>query len=621
MDKRLQHYYERELRYIRELGGEFARAFPKVGARLGIRDEHCDDAHVERLFQGHSLLAARVQQRLDAEFPRFSEALLEQVYPSHLAATPSMVIVQLQPDAQQGSLERGYEVAAGSVLRTRTRTRAGAACEYRTAHSVRLWPVTLESAHYTCVLREIEDVRVPTRDPVCALLRLRLRTTGGRTFSKLDLSSLPIHLHGADEKTGKLYEALVAHSGALIGRWLSGTKNQTVLASAQRPVRPMGFSDEHSLLPSGPRQFRGNRLLQEYFAMPSRFHFVELQNIGEVVTRCDSSTLELFVLLTRYDPALEGTLDPQQCQLYATPAVNIFPLVCDLLKPEPNGEATLIVPDRARPTDIEIHSVRRVTAILSGSSKEREVLPMSALSERSDHERPFGHYEVERRPRLVPDDEQTGNSVRAQHLGTELFLRVKPAPGQSGLRGNEQVRVEALCSNRDLPTFLEQGKIGDFTMGNAGPVRAIRCISGPTLPSDYDRNGETTWSLISHLSQSYLSVSDGGDALRELLELYSKRGSPQLQREVAGIRAVVSAPVVGPYPAPGPRQFVRGMEINVTCEERAFGAHRFFLLGAVLSEFFARHASVHSFTQTVLHTSERGEVHRWPAVAGLRAAL
>ena len=36
MDPRLLRYYNQELRYLREMGGEFAREFPKIAGRLGI---------------------------------------------------------------------------------------------------------------------------------------------------------------------------------------------------------------------------------------------------------------------------------------------------------------------------------------------------------------------------------------------------------------------------------------------------------------------------------------------------------------------------------------------------------------------------------------------------------
>ena len=36
MDPRLLGYYNQELRYLREMGGEFARDFPKIASRLGM---------------------------------------------------------------------------------------------------------------------------------------------------------------------------------------------------------------------------------------------------------------------------------------------------------------------------------------------------------------------------------------------------------------------------------------------------------------------------------------------------------------------------------------------------------------------------------------------------------
>lgn len=38
MDTRLLDYYNRELAYLRELGGEFAQQFPKVAARLRMHE-------------------------------------------------------------------------------------------------------------------------------------------------------------------------------------------------------------------------------------------------------------------------------------------------------------------------------------------------------------------------------------------------------------------------------------------------------------------------------------------------------------------------------------------------------------------------------------------------------
>ena len=41
----------------------------------------------------------------------------------------------------------------------------------------------------------------------------------------------------------------------------------------------------------------------------------------------------------------------------------------------------------------------------------------------------------------------------------------------------------------------------------------------------------------------------------------------------------------------------------------------------MLQHFFARYVSVNSFTETVLRTSERNEIARWPAQLGKRQLL
>ena len=60
MDPKLLRYYGRELQYVREMGAEFARDFPKIAGRLGLDTFECSDPYVERLLEGFAFLAVRV---------------------------------------------------------------------------------------------------------------------------------------------------------------------------------------------------------------------------------------------------------------------------------------------------------------------------------------------------------------------------------------------------------------------------------------------------------------------------------------------------------------------------------------------------------------------------------
>src|SRR5215467_6424830 len=151
MDERLLTLYNLELRHLRDMAGEFARGFPKVAGRLALdRDakEVCPDPYVERLLEGFSFLAARVRLKLDAEFPRFTQSLLETVYPHYLAPTPSMAVVQFQPDRNDGGFLDGFTLPRDSIMRSSPGRNDTAPVEYRTAHDVVLYPFNVVEAKY-----------------------------------------------------------------------------------------------------------------------------------------------------------------------------------------------------------------------------------------------------------------------------------------------------------------------------------------------------------------------------------------------------------------------------------------------------------------------------------------
>ena len=134
MDPRLLRYYNDELRHLREMGAEFAQQFPKIAGRLGIDGIEVTDPYIERLMEGFAFLASRVQLKIDAEFPRFTQRLLEMLYPHYLAPTPAMLVAQLQPVLGDPNLGAGVRIPRGTSLQsTVTRSDASAARRWSTS--------------------------------------------------------------------------------------------------------------------------------------------------------------------------------------------------------------------------------------------------------------------------------------------------------------------------------------------------------------------------------------------------------------------------------------------------------------------------------------------------------
>lgn len=279
--------------------------------------------------------------------------------------------------------------------------------------------------------------------------------------------------------------------------------------------------------------------------------------------------------------------------------------------------------------DFEVYQVRNVAGHFAASDEEQPFLPFYALTADGDGDH-MAYYVVHRKPRVL-SQQQRHFGPRSSYIGSEVFLSLvdgREAPYRHDLR---QLSLETLCTNRDLPLHMPVGAgETDFTLESGAPVRAIRCITGPSKPraSVVHSEGESAWRLISHLSLNYLSLEDscsgqgqGAAGLRSLLKLYGDIADAAVRKQIEGIKSVNASPITRPLPTEGPLTFGRGLEICVTMDESAFEGTGMFLLGAVLEQFFARYVSINSFTETVVETVDRGQIVRWPTRFGRRHVL
>ena len=623
MNRGFLSYYERELQHLRGMAGEFARENPKVAGRLSLDEFECADPYVERLLEGFAYLAARVQFKYDAEFPRFTQSILSTVYPHYLAPTPSMLIAQFQPNLTDTGLAIGPEVPRGTSLRSVIGGGERTACEYQTAHPVNLWPLKIVQADYFS--RELSALEIPASLSARAGIRIRLETGPGTVFSKLKLDRLVFYIRGADEFPMRIYEQIFAQGMGV------------VLQPAEKPVpwrctlpathiRRVGYEADEALLPFGPRSFQGYRLLHEYFSFPKRFMFFELSGLGEAVRRCQGSQLDVIILMRQADTSIENRVEAANFALFCTPAVNLFPKQIDRVQLTDRFSEYHLVPDRTRPKDFEIYSVRQVTGIGATSDQEQPFKPFYSSSDLEADEGRGAYYVANRVPRVDSIKEKEVGR-RSSYRDSEVFISIvdgKAAPYRSDLR---QLSINTLCTNRDLPLQIPIGRgRTDFTMEGLASIDSVRCLAGPTPPFPAPMEGEIAWRAISHLSLNYLSLADsegsqGAAALRDLLKLYADLHDPHSQQQVGGILSISSLPITRRMESGGRLAFARGVEITVTLDEKAFEGSEAFLLGAVLECFFAKHVSINSFTETVIKSKSRGEIIRWPTRLGLQSIL
>lgn len=621
MDTRLLKHYERELAFMRDMGAEFAEAYPKIAARLGMEGIEVLDPYVERMLEGSAFLAARVQLELEMQFPAFTSNLLEIVYPHYLAPTPSMMIAAFVPDTDIAAMKDGYLVPRLTTLRSRLMEGEQTPCEFRTAADLTMWPVEITEAEYIDGRGDLVAAGVGRDLEARAGIRLRLKRTDGEPIAALNMDSLSLYLDKQAGNAWQLHEMLCTESQGLTGRSTDRRADWT-LALPKGAVVPKGFGRDEALLPTPAQSFDGYRLLQEYFAMPERYLFVELQGLKPALARAQGEDVDIYILLKEGRRGIAPGITPDAFMLNAVPAVNLFEKRCDRVHVSAKDTELHVVASRTATLDFEIFQLLSVIGISSEGEDDVLFRPFySATDLTAAGERHPAYYSINRRMRQRSEKERL-RGVRTSYLGSETYLTLvdqNQAPYSAKL---DQLAVRALCTNRDLPLLLATGDQDVFQLPEGGPIKAIRTPVSPTRPNPTLAQGDTAWRLISHLSLNYLSIADtrhgnAAEALRELVGIYAPLGNRVTEKQLEGIVSVKSRPIVRRMSDEVLSTAVRGLEITIGFDESFFEGTSVYVLGAVMERFFRKYVTVNSFTETVLTTENRGEIARWRPEAGL----
>lgn len=624
MDTRLLRRYEEELSFIREMGAEFAETYPKIASRLGMDHTEVNDPYIERLLEGFAFMASRVQLELDLQYPVFTQNLLEIVYPHFLAPTPSMTVARLVPDMAQGGFERGYTLPRGTILRSEILEGEQTASQFSTSQDTTLWPLEITEAEYVEGRGELVAAGLGKNNKAKAALRLRIHRVGNLPLQDLPVDRLTLFFAGAGAEPWRLYEAVLAKGIGLAGR--STDRRNDWNQDLGKDITPRGFDQEEALLPVPGQSFEGYRLLQEYFAMPQRFFFVDLAGLQPAIKRTEGYDLDIYVLLEDDYPSLKS-VSAASFELHAVPAINLFSKRCDRVPVASTDVDHHVTADRMAPLDYEIYQLEEVVGIGAEGADDTPFQPFYSAKNYTPFGDSHGAYFSVRRRLRQRSEKQRLKGGRTSYLGTEFYLSLSDR-SQAPYSGNiKQLAVRALCTNRDLPLYTPIGKGDtDFVLPDGGPVAEARAIVPPTRPRHCLAEGSRSWQLVSHLSLNYLSLvnadrGSGAAALRELLGLYAPVGETAIAKQMEGLVSVNSRPIVRRITEGPLSTAVRGLEVKIGFDESFFEGAGCYVLGAVLETFFAKYVTLNSFTETGIHSQQRGDIARWPAKSGKRTLI
>ncbi len=579
-------YYQDELTYLRDLGREFAAAYPAIAPMLAERG----DPDVERLLEGVAFLTGKIRQKLDDELPEVIHSVASLLFPHYLRQIPATSVIEFTPlpNVVREKLTVARLAEVGSVPVD------GVSCRFRTTQDVELVPLA------------VEDARIDTGAQLTQSLRIELKVTGGAALAAINLSQLRFYIHGERRLQDDLRLWIGAHvdSVALCSVDAAG-RDTTVASLPAKSIRLVGFAENEALIPYPRTVYPGFRLLQEYFTLPQKFAFFEVTGLDQLPA--DKMTDRFAVLIQFKDGLPTGTrVTRDTFRLFCAPVVNLFEHATDPINPDPGKHEYLARPSGATPQAYEIYSVDNVVAIARRTSQRVEIPPFFAFQHELDPEAAARavFYQMHLRPAAIGD-------------GVDIYLSFGSPQDVGALPEFDVISVEATCTNRRLAGSL---KVGDLRVPTATSpaVATFTNLTGVTQPLPPPMGRELQWRVLSHMAMSYRSITEI-EVLRALVDIYNfqaitdRQAARANQLRQQAVKAVKVRPTDRLYRgAP-----VRGVAADIELDEGGFsGEGEMYLFASVLNEMFSSYVSLNSFTQLTVTGTNTRVVYKWEPKAG-----
>ena len=480
-----------------------------------------------------------------------------------------------------------------------------------TCYDTTLWPVSVGSASWTTPDRLQPALR--SSDTPYAL-RLELNSAPDVLLPQLGMDRLRLHLFGENTLVHPLYELLCSKLVRIVVRDLTPRSKVAPVTLPASCLRPVGFKEDEGMWPYPRRSFIGYRIIQEFFAMPNKFLFLDLTGLADVWAHGFQQNAELiFLFSTAGDDdrrqRLETGVSSKVFRLGCSPIINLFPQTAEPILLDQKKYEYPVRPDLRRQNAIEVFSVDEVKAT-------------DTATRQTVHYRPFYSYQY-----MAPGKQQDcfwiasrRDSEQFNKDGSDVYISLVDRSMRAVLPAIDTLTIHTTCSNRDLPARLPFGTDeGSFELEGNAPIKRIVALTKPTAPLRPPKSKLALWHLISHLSLNHLSmVEDGREALQQILRLYDLTDSSS-QTMVNGITGLKSRPHFGRVLSENGIVFARGTKVELELDDEQFVGGGIFLFASVIEQFLALYTSLNSFTQLVA-THRRGKevLHEWPPRAGQR---
>ena len=402
-------YYKNELNILFEGGKEFSYAYPEIAATLDYDAIDDIDPYVERLLEAFVFLSGRIKERLDKDFTKWTQLVMELVAPSFLRPFPSVCMMQFN-DPQS----RGVTLSRGSLFGTEKSLFNSNSIVFSSTKDTIINPITILSAN---VSEYLDSLTVKfALNPQC---------------KKIDTDFIELYLHGDYELTWVLHYYLTAFTHHI------DVNAQGQRLSLDTDISIPGLKEKESILPVEENMESHAGLLREFFCFKDKFLLIK---IGGLNFLKNQRRVREFALTFKFDELFPQDkfhlVKKENFLLNITPAVNLYENQIDPINNTLYDAEYQIHSDRKNTRDI--YKVLSVIGVRTGEPDAPKQIYRPLFENPGEDGLYYRHYYKDSNKRLLEDHfVSLVNNVQSNSFG-ESKISIK-AYLSNGYDGREKV--------------------------------------------------------------------------------------------------------------------------------------------------------------------------------------
>ena len=626
MDKVFLEKYHQELKYFRDASKEFAEEHPRAATRLGLSAPEIEDPYVERLIEAVSFLTARVNLKIDAEYPKFVQHILKVIHPDLTQSIPSAAVVELKSFSKTS-----FTVPKLSGVSTLDGAKGNATCQFSTCSAVQVVPFTLEKIKYSHNIAEVLQT-AGSQKKSKSLLNFEIVLPAGFSLDQLDVSNLRWFISSHDLKvSSELLYFLACKCEGMQVELAEGIQNKKWHYKFNPQFNFVGFND--SLAFYNTRSSNYLKHILEYAVLPEKYLFFKIDNLQDVFMQLVKQNVVTFneadkdrillqplhlnfsCIFNDTSDVLDRYIDKDSLSFNSVVIHNVFKKNARIIVDQFANEQHIVI-DKLRPVDFEVIKIDRIEGFSKLNHQVKVFEPIYKLTNDTDHfdQSGYGFFSEFHKQSNI-------SSKKHSYKGSECFVLLSNQLKSMIEDDLDQLAVTAWCSNRALPSEISWSLDRDLKMSDdAYKVYQIKRRSSFTQPIAAPMENSSLWRLLNLLSSNFISLDHSNpNALTQQIKnnlylFFEITANVAFKSQVNAIQNIRAEKIRRVKRIEHQLTPISGIHFNVIIDDMLMSHVHPYLWGRVLLEYFKGFSPINQFVEISLKNQNNTLIAQYSSI-------